>query len=86
VSDTDPNRRGLPDYDSSTTVGELVPPGYTVLDYTMQVKALNPEGEVVMITVKTPSLAPWEAYGMVMSHTDDIATGLASRGCSCDDD
>jgi hypothetical protein len=80
-------RGKLPDWSSDTRLGELVPDGYTVLDYTMQVKALSPDGSVVMLQVKTPDLAPWEAYGMVMSHSNDLGLALTAAGrCVHDDD
>jgi hypothetical protein len=80
-------RGKLPDWSSDTKLGELVPSGYTVLDYTMQVKALSPEGTVVLLQVKTPDLAMWEAYGMVMSHGNDLGIYLTNAGrCVHDDD
>lgn len=66
-------RPSLPDFSGDSRLGDLVPEGFTVLDFTIQIKALDPDGELISMNAITPNLSTWEAYGLLMAHANDVA-------------
>jgi hypothetical protein len=66
------NAPKLPDFSSETTIGDLVPEGYTAIDFTIQIKALDPSGQLVAMNAITPNLSTWEALGMLTAHANDV--------------
>jgi hypothetical protein len=51
-----------------------VPADFTPLEAVCAVKALDPDGNVNLVTVKTLGLSAWEAYGMLSYALDDFSS------------
>lgn len=50
--------------------------GYTPLEAVVIVKALDPDGDVCLITQRSEALNAWEALGMVVTTADDLRAAL----------
>lgn len=48
-----------------------IPPDFTPLECVAAVKALDDEGNVTLISLKTSGLSAWEAFGMLSYALDD---------------
>jgi len=62
----------LDDATNETRICDIIPEGYTLVEYTIQVKAMSPSGEVTLLTNRSPALSQWEALGMVLTHADGL--------------
>jgi hypothetical protein len=60
-------------------LADLLPEGYVPLDFAVSIKALDEEGDVVIINGRSEGLSAWEALGMLTCATDDIRARMQQR-------
>lgn len=61
---------------TESSVTDCLEEGYIPLAFIASIKALNADGEVVLVHRATEGLNSWEAVGMAMSLSDDLRDGL----------
>jgi hypothetical protein len=60
-------------------LADLLPDGYVPIDFAVSIKALDEEGDVVIINGRSQGLAAWEALGMLTCATDDLRATMQRR-------
>lgn len=75
----------MPDNEGSDRLNDLLPEGYIPLGFIVSIKALNADGEVVLVQRTSDGLNAWEAAGMAMSLSDDLRDCLREAGAVTDD-
>lgn len=63
-----------------------MPEGYMPVGYVCSVKALDPDGNLVLLHNRTSQVTHWEAIGMLTSHLDDLRDGLREASYAVDED
>lgn len=63
-----------------------IPDDFTPLEAVCAVKALDPEGNVNLITVKTRGLTAWEAFGMLSFSLDDFSSATINAANATEED
>lgn len=68
-----------PQADNPTQLTEVVPDGCVLLEYVVSMKALDSDGDVVIVNYRSPGLTSWEALGMLTCLSDDIRARMQQR-------
>ncbi|OPC84222.1 hypothetical protein B4N89_27775 [Embleya scabrispora] len=53
-------------------LADLLPDGCVLLEYAVSIKALDEDGDIVLLNYRTPGLAAWEALGMLTCAADTL--------------
>lgn len=61
-----------------------LPEGYVLLSYTAAIKALDADGEVVLINTSSDDLTAWEALGMLIYAADALRDSLRAEARGMD--
>jgi hypothetical protein len=65
------------DWTPDTKLTDLVPPGYMLLDFSIQMEVMTPDGAKALVTTRSKTLTPWTALGMTEAHAQDLALYMA---------
>lgn len=57
-------------------LADVLPDGYIALGFAVSVKALDDEGDIVIVNTRSDDLTAWEALGMLTAATDDLRAKL----------
>lgn len=67
-------------------IDELAPKGYMILGFVTSLKALNTEGELVLLHRVSKDITPWEGLGIATSMADDLRESLKNCDVNIDID
>ncbi|MFE3202232.1 hypothetical protein [Embleya sp. NPDC059237] len=65
--------------DDESRLTDLLPEGCVLLEYAVSIKALDEDGDVMLLNYRTPGLAAWEALGMFTSATDTLRARMQQQ-------
>ncbi len=53
-------------------LADMLPEGFMPVGFACTIKALDPEGNLVLVHQATAQVPDWEAVGMLTAHIDDL--------------